>query len=65
MGLNRRSLRYTALCLLLCTLTLFGSVGHASALSQEAFNEKYSNTAEYLKTLPMQVGSIGGVSRIS
>ncbi len=64
MGLNRRSLRYTALCLLLCTLTLFGSVGHASALSREAFNEKYSGTAEHLKTLPMQVGSIGGEWRV-
>lgn len=60
----RRSSRCAALCLLLCVLIIFASLGRASALSQEAFSEKYNSTAEHLKTLPMQVGSIGGEWRV-
>ncbi len=60
----RRYSHCAALSLLLCAFIVFGSLGHASALLREAFDEKYSGTAAYLKTLPMQVGSIGGEWRV-
>lgn len=47
------------ICFLIAAL-LATSSASASALSRDAFSEKYNETAAHLQTMPLQVGSVGG-----